>query len=72
MNEIIHFRCSRTTSTTSFPLIRTQQKVKVLKNGKVFNAIAASISKNNALDVMLNGNKELCIWNSLKGWVIQN
>lgn len=69
MKEINHLRSSR---TTSFPMIRTQQKVKVLKNGKVFNAIAASVSKNNALDVMLNGNKELCIWNSLKGWVIQN
>ena len=60
--------------TTSCPNVRTQQKIRVRKDGKVMDAIAISKSNaiNQAIDVLLNGRKELCIWNSLKGWVVKN
>lgn len=71
MNELKRFGRSR---TTSCPHVLNHQKVRVRKNGKVMNAVAASnsVASNYALDVMLNGRKELCIWDSLKGWVVKN
>mgnify|MGYP003474774753 FL=1 len=61
--------------TSGCPYVRTQEKLKVMKDGKTLNAVAASNSngRTGGLDVIVDGKKHLCIWNEMnKGWIVKN